>query len=224
MLKRSAMTVNDSHATEIEDCSIHSVLSFHSSMSVLDTTACQSECQTDDGVQSDHSPGDHSTSFYPESETSVEQDDDPTETDDDSETTPSLSHQRINLDATQKRNAIAIQRFTKRYIKTKRLLQANHFVNVVIGNAIDRITEQSWERKRNSAATKLQASIRGFLGRVFVSEHYFVDCAMSGMLFLYSCYLTVNIFISVHFIQSNPDQVSLYIFVHGDNGHVPQRI
>ena len=77
----------------------------------------------------------------------------------------------INLEPLHTHNVIIIQRAIRHYFHKNRLFQAHQLVNNFVDHAIDRIANHRWEQLLASAAIKIQALVRGYLGRTIVSKN-----------------------------------------------------
>jgi len=69
-------------------------------------------------------------------------------------------------------SAIKLQRYIRRYLHQQRQLVAAQVVNIILENALNLATKRSWQQLRLISANRIQAAIRGFLGRQLVSNHF----------------------------------------------------
>ena len=74
------------------------------------------------------------------------------------------------LAATLSNSAIMIQRCFKAHFRRKTLCEASAIVANITLEAIERVAEEKWKETCVAAATKLQAMVRSFLGRKYVSK------------------------------------------------------
>ena len=94
-----------------------------------------------------------------------------------SDTNGSNSDQRLH-DAEQlylkslQTSAIKLQRYIRRYLHQQRQWVAAQFVDIILDNALNLATKRNWHQLRLIAATRIQATIRGFHGRQLVRTHF----------------------------------------------------